>query len=339
MSVKVSYVVPVYNVEKYVKACVDSILAQTISDFEVILINDGSTDSSPKILEKEYCNDSRVRILNQKNQGQGVARNYGVSIAAGEYIQFVDSDDTLEPNMTELLLKEAEETEADITVCAYYNLNTYKNLTYIRRLNSEYDLTDLGGIYLQMTKEQLSYSPWNKLYRRDFIKDVKQKPVSPGQDAEFNLRLFAKQPKLAYVDVPLYNFFSRGNSSITHSYRKQLEEAQKLVYAALEDFFHSLPEQKSEYAEFLKSQKMFDYIFSLRNIYRYGSPFNFSGRTRYIEEGIMADADAKVFLNSFEPADKISKLFVILYKIGNPLMMNVVFSFLYFIQRKFVKHA
>lgn len=340
MSLKVSYIVPVYNVEKYVKACIDSILSQTIKDYEVIVINDGSTDSSLEILNREYGNDGRVHIISQKNQGQGVCRNLGVDIANGEYVQFVDSDDTLESNMTEQLLAEAEKNNADITICAYNNINTYQKKTYTRKLRANFsDLNGIGEIILLMEKEQLSKSPWNKLYRRDFIKDVKQLPISPGQDVEFNFRLYAKTPRLAYVDVPLYNFYSRGSSSITHSYRKQLAQSQKMVYAAKESFFNSLPEQRPEYAEFLERQKMFNYVFLLRNVYRFGSPYNFSGRTEYIKESLIDDKSARQFLNHAKPADKIEKIFVTLYKVGNPLMMNIVFTLLFIIQRKFVKRA
>lgn len=340
MSIKVSFVVPIYNVEKYVKACVDSILAQTISDYEVIIINDGSTDSSFDIVSKEYGNNPLITILSQQNQGLGPARNNGVAVAKGEYIQYVDSDDTLEPNMTELLYEEATKSQADIVVCAYNNVNTYLNKTFLRRLKKEdFDVSDLGGTVLKMFEVQVLNPAWNKLYRRSFIKDMKQKPISPGQDVEFNMRLLALRPKLAYVDVPLYNFYSRGSSSITHSYRKQVAETKKIAYAAKEHFFYSLPEQKPEYAEFLERQKMFDYVFSLRNIYRFGSPYNFRGRTKYIKEHLIDDKSAKLFLNHAKPTDKIEKIFMTLYKVGNPLLMNIVFTLMFLIQRKFVKRA
>lgn len=338
--IKVSYIVPVYNVEKYVKACVDSILAQTISDYEVIIINDGSTDSSLDVVNKEYGNNPLVKILSQQNQGLGPTRNNGVAVAKGEYIQYVDSDDTLEPNMTELLYEEATKSQADIVICAYNNVNTYLNKTFVRSLkDGDLDISNLGDSVLRMSPTEVLNPAWNKLYRREFIKDIKQKPISPGQDIEFNLRLLALNPILAYVNIPLYNFFSRGSSSITHSYRKQMDEAQIIRFAAYKDFFESLPKRKPEYALFLNKKLLFSYMARVKNIYRYGTPYGFSARTKYLKEGIMSNEEAKLFLKEAGSSNNTERFFLYLYKTGNPWLMNVCFTLVYFLQRKLVKRA
>jgi len=114
---EISVIVPVYNVEKYLPRCVDSILGQTFCDFELILIDDGSTDSSGRICDDYAAHDSRIRVIHQENRGQAAARNRALDIAQGEYIGFVDSDDYIHPQMYEILMRHAREHDADISVC------------------------------------------------------------------------------------------------------------------------------------------------------------------------------------------------------------------------------
>ena len=113
---KVSVIVPIYNVEKYLRECLDSIQSQTYTDFECIMINDGSVDKSREIAES-YLNDKRFILVNQSNSGQSVARNKGIKMSRGEFLCFVDSDDTVESDMYELLYCNAKKYEADVSMC------------------------------------------------------------------------------------------------------------------------------------------------------------------------------------------------------------------------------
>ena len=122
---KVSIVLPVYNTGKYLPQCLDSILNQTYQDFELICVNDGSTDNSAQIIEKYILNDDRIRLITQQNMYCGVARNNGLSIATGKYVIFLDSDDYFENRLLELSLAKAEETAADIVVFGGYEVNSY----------------------------------------------------------------------------------------------------------------------------------------------------------------------------------------------------------------------
>ena len=130
---KISVIVPVYNVEKYLLECVDSILAQTFTDFELILINDGSQDNSGAICDEYADKDSRIAVIHQENQGQAAARNNAIVIAKGEWITFVDSDDLIHPQMLEILFNAVDET-TQISACDLYKSNicsdvfcSYKN--------------------------------------------------------------------------------------------------------------------------------------------------------------------------------------------------------------------
>lgn len=170
-NIKVSVIIPVYNAEKYLNKCLDSIINQTFKEIEIICVNDGSTDSSLNILENYKNKDNRIIIINQKNLRQVAARNNGMKIAKGEYISFIDSDDYIENNFLENMYKEAKNNDADIAVSnvkSFIN-NDYSNDTYVGywcfynyNHNVLIDAEDKFGVIY-------SCAIWNKIYRRDFL--------------------------------------------------------------------------------------------------------------------------------------------------------------------------
>lgn len=124
---KVSVIVPVYNAEKYLRECVDSILGQTLADLELILVDDGSTDSSPAICDRYAAQDARVQVIHQANAGLSAARNRGIEVAAGEWVAFVDSDDFIDANMYHTMIIAAEAEGAQLAVCTgYYYSDVHK---------------------------------------------------------------------------------------------------------------------------------------------------------------------------------------------------------------------
>lgn len=124
---EISIIVPVYKVEPYLRKCVDSILAQTFTDFEVILVDDGSPDNSGKICDEYASKDSRVRVIHKKNGGLSSARNAGIDVARGKYLGFVDSDDYIEKDMYELLYDNIVKEQADLSICGIYDVYEGKN--------------------------------------------------------------------------------------------------------------------------------------------------------------------------------------------------------------------
>ena len=167
---KVSVVVPVYNVERFLAQCLDSVLAQTFEDFELICVNDGSTDSSPEILDGYASKDCRIRVINQENGGLSAARNTGMSHASGEYIAFLDSDDYLTPDMLAKTVDKADETEADIVIFDYWlyfdstgELGTYRDQDIYARLD--------GKVFsLEDEPEMAQFiGVWDRLFRRSFL--------------------------------------------------------------------------------------------------------------------------------------------------------------------------
>lgn len=127
----ISIIVPVYNVEKYLNKCIDSIINQTYKNIEIILVDDGSTDNSGKICDEYLLRDSRIKVIHKNNGGLSSARNEGINISSGEYIGFVDSDDWVEPNMYEEMYKKILYSNADIVDCGYWKEYENKSIKYI----------------------------------------------------------------------------------------------------------------------------------------------------------------------------------------------------------------
>ena len=207
---KVSVIIPIYNVEKYLRQCLDSLVNQTLADIEIICINDGSTDGSLSILEEYASKDERIKVISQENQGQGVARNRGIELSSGEYIGFVDPDDWGELNMYEEMYSKAKFYDPDIVECTYNQYYEY----------SKKSKTRPNAILLQEDtifnwKENPDYifkstnlSVWNKLYKSSFVKNnnIKFADTKLAQDHIFTIksRIFAN--KIIFINKPLYNY-------------------------------------------------------------------------------------------------------------------------------------
>ncbi len=179
LPVKVSVIIPCYNVEKYLRECLDSVVNQTLKEIEIICVDDGSTDSTPQILEEYAAKDSRFTILHQKNQFAGVARNNGMKIARGKYLCFLDSDDFFELAMFEKMVRRAEEVNADIVVCDFWNFfggTPEKN--WIWKVGSPKIALRTQALFSAETElvdfsvERFSFTPWNKLFKREFVMSI-----------------------------------------------------------------------------------------------------------------------------------------------------------------------
>ncbi len=164
---KVSVIIPVYNVEKYLRQCLDSVVSQTMHDIEIICVNDGSTDSSGRILEEYSLKDNRIVVINQENAGQSTARNKGLKIAAGEYIAFLDSDDYMEPDLCELAYNKAKQTGADIAMYFFDTFGEdYMNVSAIDNIpDDEIVIRDRKIDAVNDNNNVI----WNMLYNRLFL--------------------------------------------------------------------------------------------------------------------------------------------------------------------------
>lgn len=208
--IDISIIVPIYNAEKYLNKCIESLINQTKKELEFILINDGSTDNSEKII-KSY-KDKRIKYFKNENQGIGKTRNFGIEKATGKYIMFVDSDDYIDKNMAKLMFDKAFSNSLDMVVCDYYKV--------INNENIEEKLPSFKQTTLKNSPNLLcdiNLSPWNKIYKTSLIKDNNIKFVEnlKYEDAPFVIEALDKANKVGKVNKCLNYYVIHGNSETT----------------------------------------------------------------------------------------------------------------------------
>lgn len=208
----ISIIVPIYNVEKYLSKCIESILEQTYTNFELILVNDGSPDKCGIICNEYAKKDSRIKVIHKKNGGLSSARNIGIDVAKGEYLGFVDSDDYIEPYMYEYLLKAALDNECSLSVCNInYVFEDGKILNKVTNASDEV-LNFVEAITEMNTYEKFDMGAWSKLYKRDLFENLRFPEGKLSEDFYIMYKIFDRAQKIAYVSTPCYNYLQRANS-------------------------------------------------------------------------------------------------------------------------------
>lgn len=215
MAEKISVVVPVYNVEKYLERCVNSILNQSYKNLEIILVDDGSTDSSGAICDNFAKKHSRLRVYHTQNSGLSSARNFGLEKSSGEYIAFIDSDDFVKPDFLMHLITAIKEFNCDIAACGY-EMYFNKLLSFEVKGNKNRICTNAEAIRgLFMGEKTIDVMAWNKLYKKSLFNDGIRYPKGLlHEDVATTYKLLYKAKKIAYVALPLYCYFQRKGSIV-----------------------------------------------------------------------------------------------------------------------------
>lgn len=244
---KISIIVPIYNGEKYLERCVESIKNQTHKNIEVILIDDGSNDDSPKICKKYEKNDFRIKYIRQENSGVSVARNRGIKEASGEWLIFVDADDMIAPNMCSLINNNTD----DSTDLILFDFKEFSE-GYVVDLEDETDELDVYfysnddkaalqrkafGYTKDLSEMKTSLrTPWAKAYRKKFLTmyDINYDiGIRMGQDFLFNLRTLENITKIKYIRINVYYYYNNLDST-TRRYKPDMEEIDRGFYSALD---------------------------------------------------------------------------------------------------------
>ena len=220
---KVSVVVPMYNVEKTLKACIESIQNQTLKDIEIICVNDGSKDTTLDIINEIAKNDSRITVISQENQGLGGARNTGINAVKGEYIGFVDSDDTVDPTMFEKLYNAALKNDCDVAFCSTRAVDIYGNdHTNDYYLDTIIEHLAEKKIYYDDLKPYFVYlatAVWNRIYRTEFLnKNNFRFQRILYEDYPFWCDVFLNANAFYFVNEPLYNYLVMRMDSLINQY-------------------------------------------------------------------------------------------------------------------------
>ncbi|MDD2250511.1 MAG: glycosyltransferase [Tissierellia bacterium] len=226
MQPTLSIIIPVYQAESYLKPCIDSVLEQTFSNFELILINDGSTDRSGEVCEEYAQLDARVKVFHQVNKGQSAARNTGINNSLGRYIGFVDNDDKISPAMFEILIKNIEETQADISACSFIQLNEEGEKQHDKHTYERCVLSNAEGMRELLSRKKLDIYVWTKVYDKRFLDqhEIRFEEGKNDEDMLFNYQAFTFSKKCVFEDNPLYLYNHREKSASRLFPQKYLEK-------------------------------------------------------------------------------------------------------------------
>ena len=218
----ISVIVPVYNMEQYLERCVNSIVDQTYRNLEIILVDDGSTDRSPRMCDEYAQKDGRIKVVHKVNGGLSDARNAGLQVATGTYIGYVDSDDWIEPQMYQRMYEACIEHQAQVAVCRYAKI--YRDHVD-REGNGQVTVFDREGIlkaYLADQPEYVVYnSVWSKLFAREVVEGVLFPVGKNSEDIMYTTKAFCKLEKAVYIDECLYDYVLDREGSIMNVNRTQ----------------------------------------------------------------------------------------------------------------------
>lgn len=243
MDKKYSIIIPVYNSERYVGKCLDSVLQQTFSEYEIVIIDDGSEDNSWNIINQCQIKDDRIISIHQENQGVAIARNTGLDIASGKYILFVDSDDYVSDELLSTLNRYIDNYNPDILEYGVYETDTLGKTIQKQSLRDEYiqDDTDCLTYYYE-GKNTRNYC-WDKVFRRELIENLRFKIFSHSEDYVFNVELFLKAKSVKTISDCLYYYRVHEESTVHSPFSKRkldIIRAGEVVYNFLEQPRHKL---------------------------------------------------------------------------------------------------
>ena len=239
----ISILIPVYNVDKYLHRCIESVLEQTYTDYEVVLVDDGSSDRSGAICDDYAAKHSCIRVIHQENTGVSQARNVLLAAARGEYLTFVDSDDTIDPRYLETLLRDLQENEADIAICSWSQVSRdgiRTELTWDHKEQGFQIWTTEQAVTQLFHQKGIDNNLWAKLYTRNVLKDVVFPVGKVYEDLAVAYQIFLKAKRVCYRPEALYRYTTNTagiSQSVFTPKRMDLIDIAEEMYGDVEQHF------------------------------------------------------------------------------------------------------
>lgn len=255
----ISVIVPVYNIEKYVDRCVESIVNQTYKNLEIILVDDGSSDRSACICDQWKERDTRIKVIHKRNGGLSDARNRGIKSAKGNYYSFVDGDDMLDSQMIEKLYNALILANADVSMCRMEKIEQFKRYATREFLDNNISKIELDGVEAirLLLREKIDCSACLKLYKKEMFSNLEFPYGKTNEDFALMYKLFYKTQKIIYISDILYYYYFRENSITSSSFsEKQFDKIDNCI-EMLEYIKFNLPEIKNEAYYYLQKQSLY----------------------------------------------------------------------------------
>lgn len=276
--IQLSIIIPVFNVEKYLEECINSVLQQTFSNFEIILVDDGSTDSSGNICDLYSRKDRRIQVIHKENGGLSSARNAGLRIAKGKYVGFIDSDDWISETMYQHLYEEAEKTAADIASCRYQEVDRRPKLD--KNIYHKTEIREKQEVLKAFFLRKISESVCDKIFRKELWEEIRFPEGEINEDTITLFYILLKSHKLIYFDSPEYYYRKRQGSITKSGYSKRFLAVDKHLEKMEKTISEELPEMKKYLNYFLSVH----YYCLLISILRSGENKIFKNDYRYFRK-------------------------------------------------------
>lgn len=284
----VSIIIPVYNAEKYLRQCIDSIIKQSFDKFELILIDDGSKDKSGQICDEYAQRDNRIKVFHLQNGGPSKARNFGMSVAEGQYIEFVDSDDQLEASSLEYMAEIAQKYRPDMLIANAEIIDVVKDNKKIISMGETGNLDTL--IYLKnltiQKKAVFLHYIWNRWYKKEYIENEKivfDEAEQLGEDFIFNCEMIKNKPEIVVLDKTLYKYYKRDNGSLSGKFIPNEITRRRKMDGLFKNIFkiYGIEEEcKQNIDEMIGAIT----LASIQGVFSKGAPQNLKNQRKYVNE-------------------------------------------------------
>ncbi len=321
MNLSFTIIVPVFNVESYIEKCVDSVLKQTYSNFELILIDDGSTDNSLAVLQ--HYTDTRIQVIKQSNVGVSATRNRGISIARGDFIYFLDSDDWIEPTLLQEAADAISVNAADVLLFNFFTDQTSADGALISSDKST--LLPIERLLSEVVDESIFTFTgyiWNKLYRRTFLiahKITFDTKTHLFEDVIFNTNVFSKTKKIIQLTGHYYHYMSRPNASLVKSYNSNILKYIAAMNQAIADFLKTTQTDQKTQKQLLAQNVMMGARHNINTLFKYSNESN-SAKFKILSS-ILKFPVLKNQIKFYQPKSTTDKIFKFL--IANNLTLGL----------------
>lgn len=337
----VSIIVPVYNAEKYLRTCLDSICNQTLHELEIILVDDGSTDRSGQIAEEYAIKDKRIKVVHKRSGNPGTTRNVGLNLITGEYVGFVDSDDWIEPEMFFSLYKKAKEDNLDIVITAVtveYIRDKRKEKRLLDKLiTGEKYITPLEAFFLLKEKKLFAVA-YNKLYSSKLLinKQIRFMEILPYEDLVFNLRAFSFAKQIGVIsDNAPYHYMCRDEMSAAGSFSPNYLQACEITENVFHQFFETYNYDNMNVVSYLRSRRVADYSAYISGFYKKNSPLKRKERIDFLDELFIKNEMFRRDILLSKPIGLYQKIFYFLVFNTTPEITDCIYQFLFYIRYHF----
>lgn len=336
----ISIIVPVYNVEKYLPACLDSICHQTLKELEIILVDDGSTDNSGRIAEQYALQDKRIRVVHQRNGNPGATRNVGLELATGEYIGFVDSDDWIEPEMYKKMYDSMVSNGSELVVCGVSVEYTHEKRYIQQQVEkdyTEYEPEHLLDLFFSLKKRNLFAYPVNKLYRTSILRKYQlQFPdILPYEDLIFNLNYYMKIESVSLVEDMFYHYLRRDEISAAGAYSPSHLYACSMAESTFRQFFSVYKWNDIEMESYLCSRRVTDYLAYASGFYKKNCPLTRNERIDLLKKDFLKNPTLKRDILLAPPTGFYQKMFYFFLFSTTPLITDSYYHFLFYMRYRF----